>query len=157
VLQLGLCDECFGPLYVTSYDPEGKALRRRVERRLLSQLVAGCGKEWCRNKEFCRTGRKNQMGEDRGMTAKDALPVVKPVVDGLNGGDGQLWFCVDEASQRRREIAQQMAEQGEYEVEWWVTALEETRRGGQEDLGGQVDKAREWLSSRAPKIGEVPT
>ncbi len=156
VQQLGLCDECFGPLYVTSYDPDGKTLRRRVERRLLQQLMAGCGKSWCQNKEFCRAGRKNVSGEDRGMTAKEALPAVKPIVDQVGNG-GPLWFCVDEASQRRRSIAQSMAEQGEYELEWWVKALEEVRASARVDPEGQTQRAREWLSGTAPKIGEVAT
>lgn len=42
--ELGLCQTCFGPLYANSYDPEGKQLRRRVERRYLSQFLTGCGK-----------------------------------------------------------------------------------------------------------------
>ncbi|KAL9023438.1 MAG: hypothetical protein Q9196_007199, partial [Gyalolechia fulgens] len=48
---LGVCKICFGPLYANTYDPEGKQLRRRVERRYLSQFLTGCGKEWCRNSE----------------------------------------------------------------------------------------------------------
>ena len=154
--QLGLCDECFGPLYVTSYDPDGRILRRRIERRLLQQLMAGCGKPWCANNDFCRTGRKNVSGEDKGMTAKEALPFVKPVLDALENGGG-LYFCVDEASQQRRYLAEKLAQaEAEYEVEWWVKALEETRASGNsEDLDGQIQRARDWLSVQAPKIGEV--
>ena len=151
-LQLGLCNACFGPLYAANYDPEGKALRRRVERKLLQQLMAGCGKPWCGNAAFCRTGRKNQTGEDRSMSTKDALQVVKPVMDRLNGKghdesiSAKLAFCVDEANQKRRLIAEMLKSEGEYELEWCVKALEETHV----DLG----KAREWLADRAPKIGE---
>lgn len=155
--QLGLCDECFGPLYVTSYDPEGKALRRRVERRLLQQLMAGCGKAWCQNREFCRAARKHMTGVDKGMSAKAALPLVKPVLDGLDSG-GALYFCVDEASQNRRMIAEATAERAgedEYEVEWWVKALEEVRAGGKDAVEGQLQKAREWLVGRAPRRGEL--
>jgi Ubiquitin fusion degradation protein UFD1 len=155
--QLGLCDECFGPLYVTSYDPEGKALRRRVERRILQQLMAGCGKVWCANNQYCRTGHKNVTGEDRSLTAKDALPLVKPLIDTLESG-GPLYFCVDEASQGRRTLARNVAEMGEYEEQWWVKAMEETRASGAE--GGveeHVRRAREWLEARAPRIGEVAT
>jgi Ubiquitin fusion degradation protein UFD1 len=160
VQQFGLCDECFGPLYVTAHDPEGKALRRRVERRLLQQMMAGCGKAWCHNDRFCRTGRKNlTRGEedDRGpITAKEALPLVKPVLDALGDGGGPFWFCVDDVSQRRRTLARSMAEEGEYEVEWWVQALEEVRAvGGGDDLEGLGRRAREWLGARAPRIGEL--
>ncbi|ERF72424.1 hypothetical protein EPUS_06053 [Endocarpon pusillum Z07020] len=159
VQQLGLCDECFGPLYVTSYDPEGKALKRRVERRMLQQLMAGCGKTWCRNAEFCRTARSNISGEDRGLSAKEALPLVKPVIDHLDSGDS-LFFCVDEASQCRREIARLLAEtetDAEYEPEWWVRALEEVRAGtgSEAELEEKVVRAREWLGKNAPRRGEV--
>jgi len=146
--QLGLCGDCFGPLYVTNYDPEGKALRRRVERRLLQQLMAGCGKPWCGNADACRTGRKNNTGVDETFTAKDALPMIKPIMDELaKSGTSALKFCVDEASQTRRVLGGMIAGEGEYEVEWCVKALEEEHN----DLG----KAREWLKNRAPRIGEV--
>ncbi|KAK4940585.1 hypothetical protein LTR10_019344 [Elasticomyces elasticus] len=146
--QLGLCNECFGPLYVTTYDPEGKMLRRRIERRLLQQLIGGCGKSWCRNPEFCKTGHKNVMGQDRVVSAKDGLPMVKPIMDQLaEGVTTGLVFCVDEASQTRRNLANIMASEGEYELEWCAKALEEER--------GDVGKARDWLKDRAPRIAEV--
>lgn len=44
--DIGLCDSCFGPLYNSAFDPEHKALRRRVERRYMTQLLTGCGKQW---------------------------------------------------------------------------------------------------------------
>ena len=146
--QLGLCGDCFGPLYVTNYDPDGKALRRRIERRLLQQLLAGCGKLWCGNEDACRTGRKNNTGVDETVTAKDALPMIKPVMDGLAKGETpDLRFCVDEASQTRRVVGGMMAGEGEYELEWCVKALEEEHN----DLG----KARDWLKDRSPRMGEV--
>jgi Ubiquitin fusion degradation protein UFD1 len=146
--QLGLCSECFGPLYVANHDPEGKALRRRIERRLLTQLVGGCGKSWCRNEEWCKTGHKNVNSAERVLTTKDASVLVKPVLDQLPKGDGSgLRFCVDEASQQRRLLGKMLASGDEHELEWCVKALEETHN----DLGA----ATEWLSSRAPKRGEV--
>jgi hypothetical protein len=146
--QLGLCGDCFGPLYVTSYDPEGKALRRRIERRLLQQLIAGCGKPWCGNVDACRTGKKNTTGVDSAVAAKEALPLLKPVMDELGkGGIPDLKFCVDEASQTRRVVAGMMASEGEYELEWCVRALEEEHN----DIG----KARDWLKDKAPRIGET--
>lgn len=143
--QLGLCSECFGPLYIANHDPEGKALRRRVERRLLRQLVGGCGKSWCRNDGWCKTGHRNiNCGNERILTTKDALVMVNPVMD----QDGTaLRFCVDEASQQRRLLAEMLAGGDEYECEWCVKALEETHN----DLAA----ASEWLGSRAPKRGEV--
>ena len=146
--QLELCGDCFGPLYVANYDPEGKALRRRIERRLLQQLIAGCGKPWCSNADACRTGKKNNTGMDGAITTKEALPLLKPVMDELaKGGTSDLKFCVDEASQTRRVVAGMMADEGEYELEWCVKALEEEHN----DLG----KVKQWLKDRAPRIGET--
>jgi hypothetical protein len=133
---------------VTAYDPEGKMLRRRIERRLLQQLIGGCGKVWCRNERSCRTGHKNTTGQDRVVTAKDGLPIIKPIIDQLAKGDASgLIFCVDEACQTRRVTADMLAGEGEYEVEWCVKALEEEK--------GDLAKARDWLKDRAPKIGEA--
>ncbi|EXJ90320.1 hypothetical protein A1O1_03419 [Capronia coronata CBS 617.96] len=146
--QLGLCNECFGPLYVSTYDPEGKMLRRRIERRLLQQIMGGCGKPWCRNSDLCKTGHKNVTGEDRVVSAKDGLPMIKPIMDQLSEGvTSGLVFCVDEASQNRRNLASMMSSAGEYELEWCVKALEEEK--------GDVNNATEWLKNRAPKIGET--
>ena len=148
--QMGLCGDCFGPLYVASYDPEGTALRRRIERRLLQQLLAGCGKPWCGNAEFCRTARKNGTGFDEVLTAKEALPRVKPVMDLLAKSDSTaLRFCVDQAVQQRRLLAEMMAAEGQYELEWCTKALEEVH--------GDLPKAGDWLKDRAPRVGEVLT
>ena len=146
--QTGLCNECFAPLYSTTYDPEGKVLRRRVERRLLQQVIGGCGKPWCQNKDWCKTGHQNVTGEVRILTAKDALPMLKPVMDELAKGDtSSLSFCVDEGTQIRRRNAHALAQVGEYELEWCIKALEESK--------GDVNAAQSWLSDHAPKVNEV--
>lgn len=149
--DIGLCAACFGPLYVSTYDPENKALKRRIERRYLTQLLTGCNKSWCRN-QFCKTGRTNT-GQGGAVTTKDALPMIKPFVDASikqNTAD-PLHFCVDEASQQRRTLAEMMKEEvgvrGEgYTLPWCIGALEAE--------GGQVDKAREWLGNWAPTRAE---
>jgi hypothetical protein len=143
--DVGLCSTCYGPLYVAMYDPEGKALRRRIERRYLTQLVTGCGRKWCKN-EFCKTGRQNT-GTEGTITMKDALPMVKPYLEGINGGVSPLHFCTDEGSQRRKGLAELMAAEkglkGEnYSIEWCTAALEAE--------GGDLDKARAWLKGWAP-------
>ena len=48
--SLGLCSVCFGPLWVADHDPTGAKLRVRLERRLIKQLLNGCGRTWCHNK-----------------------------------------------------------------------------------------------------------
>jgi hypothetical protein len=152
--EVGLCSVCFGPLYVSLHDPEGKALRRRVERRYLSQLLTGCGKPWCKN-EFCRTGRKNTGLGDQAVATKDAIPLVKPFLEGLDGRGyaTPLHFCTDEGSQRRRAVAHMLSAEtviegkGGYDLEWCVAALEAE--------GGDLEKARGWLKGFAPQRSEV--
>ncbi|KAK4542128.1 hypothetical protein LTR36_006975 [Oleoguttula mirabilis] len=149
--DIGLCSVCYGPLYVSMYDPEGKALRRRIERRYLQQLVTGCGKSWCRD-EFCKTGRKS-LGVGGNVTTKDALPMIKPFLDGLARGQATtpLHFCVDEKSQKQRILAEMLAAEdgpslkGGYSLEWCIGALEAEK--------GDLDGARQWLKNWAPTRG----
>lgn len=148
--DVGLCSSCFGPLYVSMHDPQNKALRRRIERRYLQQILTGCGKSWCRN-EFCKNGR-NTLGLDTNLTTKDALPMIKPFLDGLNKGTKRatpLHFCVDEGSQKRKKLAELLAAEdrspashGGYNYEWCLGALEAE--------SGSLDEARQWLKNWAP-------
>jgi hypothetical protein len=152
--EIGLCSVCFGPLYVSLHDPEGKALRRRIERRYLSQLLTGCGKSWCRN-EYCRTGRKNLGQGDKSVPTKEAIPLVKPFLEGMDGRGyiTPLHFCVDERGQKSRTLAEMMTAEkgiegkGGYGLEWCVAALEAE--------GGDLEKARSWLKGWAPQRTEA--
>jgi hypothetical protein len=152
--EIGLCSVCFGPLYVSMHDPEGKSLRRRIERRYLAQLLKGCGKSWCKN-EYCRTGRKNNGEGDKPVATKDAIPIVKPFLEGMDGKGyvTPLHFCTDEGSQRRRTMADMLAAEkglegkGGYALEWCVAALEAE--------GGDLDRARSWLKGWAPQRTEA--
>ena len=139
--DLGLCSICFGPLYVSMHDPEGKALRRRIERRYLAQLMTGCGKQWCSN-EWCRSGRTNLGLEAKGTSAQATLPVVKGLMKSIADRQDPFYFCVDEASQRRRRLAGLVAEERAWDLEWCVAACEAG--------SGDLVKTREWLSNWAP-------
>ena len=163
--DLGICDVCFGPLYVSAYDPDGKALKRRVERRYLTQLLTGCNQPSCRN-AFCKTGRKSLdlLSEGQTISSKDALVMIKPMMDGLQDSKGGISFCTDEAGQRRRTLADMIAAEGVidvkgkskanatgsggsgYEVEWCIAALEAE--------GGDLDRGRNWLKDYAPRRAE---
>ena len=140
--DLGLCSICFGPMYVSMHDPEGKAMRRRIERRYLSQLLSGCGKAWCRN-EYCKTARAKE-GNTKGLSAQEALPKVKPLMDSLPNKSKPMFFCVDEGSQKRRGLAEMIAAEKVYKLEWCVAALEAE--------GGRMGDARTWLQNWAPKL-----
>ncbi|KAJ9165741.1 Ubiquitin fusion degradation protein [Coniochaeta hoffmannii] len=139
--DLGLCSLCFAPLYVSMYDPEGKALRRRVERRYLTQLMKGCGRAGCLN-EWCRSGRKHLGLEEMGTSASAALPLVKPLLDALGNSAETMHFCVDEGTQKRRKVAEMLAAEGVWDLEWCIAALEAE--------GGDLTKARGWLGDWAP-------
>ncbi|KAL8861584.1 MAG: hypothetical protein Q9178_002108 [Gyalolechia marmorata] len=159
--DIEMCSTCFGPLYANTYDPDGKRLMRRVERRYLTQMMTGCGKEWCRN-AYCKTGRVN-MGKEPIKDSKQMSAEAK-----LMTSAGAVSFCTDEASQRRREMAEMVAaEKGEgdgflsggfaevgkgkgkgkerddhmglggYDIGWCVNALEVEK--------GDLLKARGWL------------
>ena len=141
--ELGLCSICFGPLYVSMHDPEGRAMKRRVERRYLSQLIQGCGKSWCQN-QYCKTAAGKRGDESlQGLTTKDALPLVKPLMDKLGDKNAPVYFCVDEGSQKRRKLAEMLAAEGVYDLEWCVAACEAE--------AGNLDAARQWLQNWAPK------
>ncbi|KAK1827335.1 hypothetical protein QBC39DRAFT_428453 [Podospora conica] len=142
--ELGLCSLCFSPLYVSMHDPEGRALRRRIERRYLTQIMAGCGRRWCVN-GWCKTGRKNEGLEALGSSAAAALPLVKPLLEAVPDQGREMHFCVDEGSQRRLNMAKMLAAEGVWELEWCVAALEAE--------GGDVAKARGWLADWAPTKG----
>ena len=154
--DIGLCETCYGPLYNAAYDPEGKALRRRVERRYLTQLLTGCGKDWCRN-EYCKTGRRHLGLERPGepVTSKEAMGMIRPALEHLINGRHPLHFCTDEASQKRRVLADMIAAEGEtegqavggYDLPWCIAALEAE--------GGDLGRARSWLRNWAPTRAET--
>ncbi|QGI66421.1 hypothetical protein CEK27_010392 [Fusarium fujikuroi] len=139
--DIGLCSICFGPLYVSMHDPEGKALKRRIERRYLGQLMTGCGKSHCAN-PWCKTGRANAALEAKPSSAREVLPLVKPLLGDVTNMDAPLWFCTDEGSQRGRKLAEMMAEEGVWDVEWCIAAAEAEK--------GSLERMRDWLQAWAP-------
>lgn len=140
--DLNLCAVCFGPLYVSMHDPEGKALRRRIERRYLGQLMTGCGKSYCRN-EWCKTGRRNQGREILGSSSKNALAATKPLMAALADLSQPVYFCVDEASQKQRSVAEMLAAEKTWDFEWCIAAAEAEK--------GQATGMRDWLQAWAPR------
>lgn len=140
--DIGLCRVCFGPLYVSMHDPEGKALKRRIERRYLSQLLTGCGKSWCRN-PYCRMTRVDLPN----LTTREALPLVKPLLANIDDPRGPMHFCVDESSCQARLLATMLAAEGNYSLEWCIAACEAA--------AGKLDLARTWLADWAPREASV--
>ncbi|KKY35596.1 putative ubiquitin fusion degradation protein [Diaporthe ampelina] len=144
--DLGLCSICFSPLYASMHDPDGKALRRRIERRYLIQLMSGCNKPWCSN-EWCKTGRKNLGTEPKAPAggAAGLIQEVKPLVAEVDDRSKLMYFCVDEGGQKRRMVAEVLASEGIWDLEWCIAAAEAE--------GPNMDKGREWLRNWAPAKG----
>ncbi|KAG0156515.1 hypothetical protein PDIDSM_3694 [Penicillium digitatum] len=158
--SVGLCSFCFGPLYVDTHDPEGKALRRRIERRYLSQMMTGCGKPWCQN-EYCKTAKQkipSDSGPSAAMSVVEIMKLTRPHVEALNTqpsvpNTAPLYLCADETSQHRRNLAELIAAESiegkVYGLPWCIAAAEAS--------SGDLEKAREWLSKWAPTQGARST
>ena len=148
--DIGLCDKCFGPLYNSAYDPDHKALKRRVERRYLGQFLTGCGNDFCRN-ESCKIARQYLGLGD--VSSKEAIVFTKPILANLMDFSQQLHFCTDESSQKRRLLAEMLAAEDDdtekhgYHLQWTVAALEAE--------SGDLGKARAWLDNWAPTKVEL--
>ncbi|GAO18038.1 hypothetical protein UVI_02042850 [Ustilaginoidea virens] len=140
--HVGLCAICFGPLYVSMHDPEDRALKRRIERKYLGQMMTGCGKRHCRN-EWCKTGRAHGGLEAKGCSASAILPLVKPLVAMVSDSRGKMYFCVDESSQERRKLAESLATEKVWDLEWCVAAAEAEK--------GDLERMRNWLQAWAPR------
>ncbi|KAF7559131.1 hypothetical protein G7046_g5022 [Stylonectria norvegica] len=137
----GLCSICFGPLYVSMHDPEGKALRRRIERRYLGQMMTGCGKSHCAN-PWCKTGRANTGLEAKPVSVSGVLPLVKPLLAAVASPEEPMYFCVDESTQTKRKLAEMLAAEKVWELEWCIAAAEAEK--------GDLDRMRAWLQAWAP-------
>lgn len=152
--QLGLCETCFSPLYAPNYDPTGTALRARVERKLLRQLIGGCGKSWCKN-HLCITGRRNSGGDVK-VDSKAALLEVKSVLERSND---EVPLCVDLVTDKNRSLAEKLwiescadhsgsggNRKGGFPVEFCCRAVDIS--------GGKEEAARKWLEFEGVRVGE---
>jgi len=117
-------------------------MKRRIERRYLGQMIQGCGKAWCTNK-YCKTAQSKALKAGPALTTKDALPLVQPLMATIGDRGAQMYFCVDEGSQKRRKLAEMLAAEKQFDLEWCVAACEAET--------GNLDNARQWLQNWAPK------
>ena len=89
--SIGLCTECFSPLYSDIRDDDGRRLKARIERRYILQLKNGCGDLQCDN-QLCVSSSecicRGSMGE--------IIKFVKKWVS-----EGPYMFCV---SRKMREL-----------------------------------------------------
>ncbi|KAF8952477.1 hypothetical protein BGZ52_005963 [Haplosporangium bisporale] len=143
---LGLCQLCFGPYWVPTEDPKHQKLAQRLARKYHSQLMAGCGNSWCRN-SYCATSRGREM--DATSAATELMVILKEAKIGSTTETGKVWLCVDEATTRKKVLAQVLFEdlQGQYAIEWCVKALESEMT--------DLDAAVQWLNQQAPRLSKA--
>lgn len=154
--RLGLCSVCYGPLHAPVYDPDGKALRRRIERRFLTQMLSGCGTSWCLN-EYCKTGKKHIDPASQSLSTKEITLLVKPMVNDIAVGPDDInrtpiSFCTDETSHKQRTLARLLVDETAgssrgYDLPWCIAAINAS--------SGNLNRANEWLKDRAPQRGET--
>ena len=122
------------------HDPNYVKLRSRLERKLLMQLMPGCGQQHCSNSPFCATA----MG--RTVLMSEATQVVKTQVEGMLNDSTRFRICVDEAVQRKAFLAGMISAEGIYGMEWCRKAVEEAK--------GDLGKARIWLEQNGRRLDE---
>lgn len=148
----GLCDLCYGPVYIAQEDPNNLKLQSRIERKYMLQLTKGCGFSWCRNIN-CRTYNKDKFSK---MSHKEiytylcqelfsyiASPPLPINQDRVTHSPNRLWFCVNEAIQSRTNIANVLLDVGEYSPLLIYKAVNETE--------ANLPSAEKWLSENAIK------
>lgn len=87
------------------------------------------------------------------MSVAEIMKLTKPLAEVLTtkpdaSNTEPLFFCVDETSHQRRNIAKMIAISTEgdkqFDLPWCIA--------GVEAAGGDMEKAREWLSKWAPTL-----
>ena len=138
---IGLCKDCFGSLYSTVYDPDGKKLMQRIERRYILQIKNGCGFCDCENK-LCGSSAKCKVPlETRGSMA-GVVKFVKGEVmkEVLNRKGLHFEFCVSRSMDQRRRFVS-MFEGGEWARGWICKSNEAS--------GNDVNAMGQWLEKNA--------
>ncbi|CUS23868.1 LAQU0S12e01838g1_1 [Lachancea quebecensis] len=107
-----LCDICYGQFYSTQDDSDGSQFLRKLERKYVIQLSRGCGSTFCKNLNCKSSGlsRLSTMPEIMNHVHKSLMTA--PIF--------QFWICVDEATTKKKLVADMYAElkSGKYEIEW---------------------------------------
>jgi hypothetical protein len=122
------------------HDPTYSRLQSRLERKLLNQLMSGCGRAHCSNSPYCATAM------NKSVAMEEAMGVITPQVNGMFNETVKFHICVDEAVQRRAFLADMIAAEGIYSMEWCRKAMEETK--------GDLGKARTWLEQNGRRKDE---
>ncbi|CCE80421.1 Piso0_003537 [Millerozyma farinosa CBS 7064] len=152
--ELDLCDLCYGPLYSQLHDPTHVKLQSRIERKYMIQLGKGCGHLWCQNL-YCKTAYPEKF---ESMGSKEILAFVrdnlmasisKPLLP-MNkqaklSSENTFWFCVNESTQRKKNIFTMLALENRYEDPSIYKALNEVADASPETVSS-------WLAANVRSI-----
>lgn len=129
--SMGFCDICFGPFHSTVYDPDGRLLRGKIERRLILGIKNGCKRRGCLN-ELCATSDNFKL---QGLTRMaDIVKYVKEDID-------QVQFCVDDSMDVKVRLVEMLDKKWSYG--WRCKAV---------DINGvDLTKIGLWLQRNAPE------
>lgn len=131
---LGLCDVCFGPFHSTAFDPEGKILMGKIERRFILGIKNGCKISGCLN-ELCRTSNNFKLEH-----LKNMIEIVKYVKE-IIIPSGMMEFCVDDSMAIKGRVVNLIDERWSYG--WKCKAI---------DVNGvDLNKIDNWLQMNAPE------
>ncbi|KAI5959915.1 uncharacterized protein KGF55_005147 [Candida pseudojiufengensis] len=152
--ELGLCDICYGPLYINQHDPQNLKLQLRIERKYMIQLNNGCNNSWCNN-EYCKTGnpklQQNSMKDNLFLLNdklfkniyKPSLPINSKFSNHIGSeSKNKLWFCVNESISNKKLIFDIINSENEYDESLIYKSI---------NLNSDEFKIRSWLDNNGIK------
>lgn len=142
--ELGLCETCYGPLYLSILDPNNMKLQLRIERRYVLQLTKGCGNSWCRNIECANGNEKLDFKQALMRVKAELFPKISSPSLPANKGkatlkNNQFSFCVTESIQNKKNLVDQLVQEGNYGKNMIYKAV----------YTCGVESVREWLVQNA--------
>jgi hypothetical protein len=146
--SLGLCAACFAPLHSTALDdPARTGLWRRVQRRILLQLLTGCHRIGCNNLGVCATAGLAQSDKSKQTLANEMLEVAKT--------QRRFSFCVNDAMQQKASVASLITSEGVFAESWCKRAADAALSPSETASIGTLDAVRAWLRREAPTLAEM--
>lgn len=137
---LGLCGVCFGPLFSSMNDPDGKILQNKLKRRYILMIKNGGCKNVndCSN-DLCKSSPQFKLGHLKSMM--DIVQYVEAEIIPKN----IMRFCVDESTIIRSRILPIIEDKWSYG--WKCKAI---------DVNGvDLNKIDTWLQTNAPTTTTV--
>ena len=141
-----LCNDCYGGLYSSVYDPDGKRLLQRIERRYILQIRNGCGRNNCEN-ELCGSSEKCKIPQNVRVSMASVVSFVKgEIMKDFKDAHGYAFqFCVSEKMEARRRLVE-VFEGGEWPLGWVCKA--------NSVVGDDINAMNAWLEANGVRKEE---